>query len=570
MPPAEQVRDALERIVASDVFARSERARDLLRYLIDQDLAGHADRLKGYSIAVDVFGKDAAQDASQETVVRVQAGRLRTLLEQYYAGPGAEDEIRIAIPRGSYVPDYVDAADLRLAEASEAGAVESPSEAERAVRPPPVRRGPPLAALAAAVLALVVAVGGSLWLLVPRSDTPGETIAEKPPDNVDFADFTGTVQRDLLPSVHADFRASGEAAEIFEAALRRGLAAFDTIYFIDRSAGAPPDLDQGRLSFLFDMVPGPAEGELQLELQHIQTGKVLVSLSMATQGLGRDAIEDMVANLLTSVAPVSGAIYASIAEIGAHTMLTRCLELNERFYRNQSIDAHRAAYDCLLALEAADLNSALVYSELASLEVQTLVSNYGYPPDASLQGALDHARHAVQLSPNGAYAHRSMGYVMSRMGSQEAGLRWTKRAYELNTFDLGMAASYGYALIFNGAYPDGSAILGRAVNAASAHPTWWDYGLFLGLFMTGDMRGAANAAAALASSDRAHYLAVQLIVADHLQRGDEVQRLLVKLQTEHQSFTSDPMAFFNRGDYPEDMAIKLVEALGRAGLGNSG
>ena len=58
MPPAAQVRDALDSVLSSDVFARSERARDLLRYLVTQDLAGHADRLKGFSIAVDVFGKN--------------------------------------------------------------------------------------------------------------------------------------------------------------------------------------------------------------------------------------------------------------------------------------------------------------------------------------------------------------------------------------------------------------------------------------------------------------------------------------------------------------------------------
>ena len=106
MPPAGQVREALERIVSSEVFARSERARDLLRYLVEQDLSGHSDRLKGFSIAVDVFGKDDRFDPSTDTVVRVQAGRLRELLDQYYAEAGADDRLRISIPRGSYVPAY--------------------------------------------------------------------------------------------------------------------------------------------------------------------------------------------------------------------------------------------------------------------------------------------------------------------------------------------------------------------------------------------------------------------------------------------------------------------------------
>ena len=74
------MRETLERILTSETFGRSERARNLLRYLVEQEQAGHADRLKGFAIAVDVFGKDTDFDPSTDAVVRVQAGRLRELL----------------------------------------------------------------------------------------------------------------------------------------------------------------------------------------------------------------------------------------------------------------------------------------------------------------------------------------------------------------------------------------------------------------------------------------------------------------------------------------------------------
>ncbi len=62
-------------------------------------------------------------------------------------------------------------------------------------------------------------------------------------------------------------------------------------------------------------------------------------------------------------------------------------------------------------------------------------------------------------------------------------VKWMKKAYELGRFDLSMAAAYGYALIMSGKYVDGSPILEHAVNASSARPSWWDYGLFLGEYM---------------------------------------------------------------------------------------
>ena len=88
--------------------------------------------------------------------------------------------------------------------------------------------------------------------------------------------------------------------------------------------------------------------------------------------------------------------------------------------------------------------------------------------------------------------------------------------------------------------------------------------------MLDDMRAAANAVTALASSRRAHYRAAQLIAADATGRRDEVRRLLGELQADHASFAGNPMAFFRRGNYPEDMAVRLVAALARAGLGTEG
>ena len=105
-PAAPAVRETLERLLASETFGRSERARKLLRYLVEREQAGEADRLKGFSIAMDVFGKDGDFDSSTDAVVRVQAGRLRELLQHYFANEGIAEPVRIAIPRGGYVPSY--------------------------------------------------------------------------------------------------------------------------------------------------------------------------------------------------------------------------------------------------------------------------------------------------------------------------------------------------------------------------------------------------------------------------------------------------------------------------------
>ena len=104
---AASVREALERILASPGFEASARHRRLLEYLVEETLAGRADRLKGLTIAIDVFGRDAATyDREADPVVRIEAAKLRRRLKSYYLTAGQEDPIRIDIPKGTYVPTF--------------------------------------------------------------------------------------------------------------------------------------------------------------------------------------------------------------------------------------------------------------------------------------------------------------------------------------------------------------------------------------------------------------------------------------------------------------------------------
>ncbi|WDZ75171.1 hypothetical protein PWG15_11100 [Ensifer adhaerens] len=105
-PCDETIRRALRRILESKAFARSERLRAFLAYVVEKEMAGEGNQLKGYSIAIDVFDRPQAFNADSDPLVRVHAGKLRKLLKAFYEGDGADDEWRIAIPKGTYVPEY--------------------------------------------------------------------------------------------------------------------------------------------------------------------------------------------------------------------------------------------------------------------------------------------------------------------------------------------------------------------------------------------------------------------------------------------------------------------------------
>ena len=97
-----EIRAELERILASRCFEQAARSSSFLRFVVEQTLAGQGERLKGYTIAVEVFGRPPDFDAQTDPLVRVEAGRLRRRLIEYYADEGRDDPVRLELPRGSY------------------------------------------------------------------------------------------------------------------------------------------------------------------------------------------------------------------------------------------------------------------------------------------------------------------------------------------------------------------------------------------------------------------------------------------------------------------------------------
>lgn len=99
--------DSLERIERSGVFGASDRSAKLLRYLVEEELAERGERIKAYSIALDIFEKGEDFNPSSNSLVRVETLRLRNALEQYHNAYGNADKVRIELKPGSYRPVFV-------------------------------------------------------------------------------------------------------------------------------------------------------------------------------------------------------------------------------------------------------------------------------------------------------------------------------------------------------------------------------------------------------------------------------------------------------------------------------
>lgn len=102
MSGAREVRAQLRRILASAEFASSPRMKDFLQLAVNETLAGKSGRLKEYVIGVEVFRRPASFDPTTDPIVRVEARRLRSKLERYYANEGRTDQLLIELPKGGY------------------------------------------------------------------------------------------------------------------------------------------------------------------------------------------------------------------------------------------------------------------------------------------------------------------------------------------------------------------------------------------------------------------------------------------------------------------------------------
>jgi len=187
-PTPDEVRAALERVLASGSFAGTSRLSRFLRFVVERTIAGEAERLKEYVIGVEVFDRDERYDPRIDSIVRVEAGRLRAKLDEYYRGAGAGDAVAIVLEKGSYAPQFVRRA-------------ESPARTAELSARPSVRPRPRFVAGILAVVGAALVVGAAYWRSARRGDAepPKAVVAVLP-----FTTYSGDADARMIATQLTD------------------------------------------------------------------------------------------------------------------------------------------------------------------------------------------------------------------------------------------------------------------------------------------------------------------------------------------------------------------------------
>lgn len=123
----EEILSHLHEILADRRFASAERNATFLRFVVESTLNGKAGEIKETVIATEVYGRPSSYDPKTDSIVRVEASRLRQKLRNYYENEGRNSPIRLRLPSGTYVPSFEKLNDTPVPQVTPADIIPEPA-----------------------------------------------------------------------------------------------------------------------------------------------------------------------------------------------------------------------------------------------------------------------------------------------------------------------------------------------------------------------------------------------------------------------------------------------------------
>jgi len=188
-----EIEEQLERIVSSATFSGSERHRKFLRFVVEQALKGDTDKLNEFVLGFEVFNKNESFDPRIDSIVRVEARRLRERLKKYYEEEGRGDRLIVTLRPRSFVPEFRDLSDAQ-------------APAEEKLRGWLLSHKALAAIVAGAVLFGAAVTAGLLWYRGRKAAPQSASILVVP-----FQTFSSVAGQELLGDAIADAIITGLA-----------------------------------------------------------------------------------------------------------------------------------------------------------------------------------------------------------------------------------------------------------------------------------------------------------------------------------------------------------------------
>lgn len=501
-PEREAIVAALERLLAWPEVARSPQLGKFLDYIVRRTLDGDEQSIKAYSIAVDVLGRGEDFDPQSDPIVRVQARRLRGLLDEYYRTDGAAESPQILLPVGRYVPEF----------AYDARPIPISAEPARSASKLPILRPKGVTLSWFTLLAIALGVGLLVYSLSTWGGRQQGALAAADamlPPSVTIVEFQNLTDPGApTPPV------SGLAIELVT-----DLGQFEDIEVRYGGTGGESN-GVAAAAPASDFV---LTGIVRLDRDVVQYSAILTdtrttsvvwshTIPVSASDAGAMDVLDLVSRRLSLVLGSSrGPLHARARQFLASTTLTGeqvslyLCRIMFDVYRDtgSAPDAERVG-TCLTALPETERQNPVALAISASLTAELV--NPEIAPDVSADDrfriAATSLERAIGQSPISSFIWEQRARLQEDMGEPRMARADFGSSLQLNPANADALAAYARLLAFGGELAQAGPLAGEAVEHSPSAPPWYQVVPALAALRDADYASAITRAELYAQADR--------------------------------------------------------------------
>jgi tetratricopeptide (TPR) repeat protein len=579
LPSPAEVKACLERILAVDPFRESPQLSAFLKYVVGETLAGKGSDLKGYSIATLALGRNVDFDPQSDPIVRVQAGRVRQALAEYYASSPRE-KILISLQKGTYEPKLVynevsEVVSETIKNAQDASAsfpaISATPQATPTVAPElvvsasnRVRKKAWMLGAALVIVGMIVGVSLVSWWMRSTTGSSAGIYENFAPSLVVEGGSSATDHPDLVAIVQRT---------------RDAVSRFDDIIIVHDGVQSLPGT-------LTPIVPKIGQQfALRMSGSEAGTGKIriaarLVDVSAQAVVWSREfdpiligpsddiARTRIVQSVATTIAQPYGVIHAYVR---TKTLKNQnrddpygCLIAGFDYWLANDSKTHAAARKCLLDRIARFPSAGAFHAQLTYLYLEEFRVGYNPLPGDPLERALASASRSVSLSPTSARSYQALMAAHFSRREMDSAWRAGGEAMALNPYDTEIVADMGARHVQSGNFEKGLTMLQQALELNTAPPTWAVTFRAMALYMLGRADESTPLIRSLQGSEYPPAMMALVVVAFNSANVPVGKRVLAEIKRLHPEILANPLAFLQRLNFEEKIATRMIEEFTRA------
>lgn len=434
-PTPEEILRQQQRVLGSPEFNATEAQVAFLKFIVAKVISGESDEIKGYTVATQVFGRNADFDQNSDPIVSIHANKLRRALERYYLTAGRHDPLRIDIPVGTYVPVFYEQIGFNARPGANFD------------------------------------IGPG-----PTDDNSWPTVLIKP-----FKNLTGDSE--------SDYMGIGLAIEISNALARYQ----DIRVLMYGPEGAAKRTSDTPARFIVQGSVRKDETKINVSVHLIDTASNLQILGESqTTDLETSRLiafqEEVSRKIAVGIAGEHGAISRTMSresknkppkELTTYEAILRYYEY-DRFY---SAETYIAALKALTLSSKKEPDCGQVWSKLARLHADNIIYEY-FDTEITLEQALSYAAKGVLMNPDNQRARIILAALRMFCDEIPAARAEAERALSLNPNSLFFMDIIGYILTLLGDWERGTTLIKKAISRNPYYHNYVHYGLWLNLFRT--------------------------------------------------------------------------------------